>query len=535
MTRGWCTLALAAALVATAGIACPRDVAAQARQPPVEAAEARPIVVASKPFAESYLLAEVFAQRLEAAGLSVDRRPGLGATEIAFEALRTGAIDVYPEYTGTGLTAVLGLDPDGGARAVFDRVSAEFRRRYGIVWLPPLGFENTYAIAVRAATADSLALRTLGDLVPVAPELIGGFSPDFIGRPDGLPGVSAHYGFAFADTRPLLQAVKYTALAEGAVDVIDGYQTDGAIDRYDLRVLRDDGDFFPPYEAAGLLRPGLAQERPEVVAALVALSGRLDVETIRGANRRVEVEGEPVAVVAADLLADLDLSGSGTEAGSAAAASDNTGLFAYLWSQRGRTVEQALRHLWLVGVALALAILLAVPSGVALAVRPGWAEPIVRGVGILQTLPSIALLAFMIPVLGIGVRPAIVALFLYALFPILRNTWSGVRDADPEAVDAARALGMTEWQILRHVRLPLAAPTVMAGVRVSAVIAVGTATLAAFIGAGGLGDPIVAGLALSDERMILAGAMPAALLALAVDAVLGRIESAVRPRGLRRN
>jgi osmoprotectant transport system permease protein len=149
-------------------------------------------------------------------------------------------------------------------------------------------------------------------------------------------------------------------------------------------------------------------------------------------------------------------------------------------------------------------------------------------------MPGIALLAFMIPLLGIGVVPALVALFLYSLYPILRNTYTGVRDAAPDAVESAGALGMTPWQVLRYVRLPLASPIIMAGIRTAAVIGVGTATLAAFIGAGGLGDPIVAGLALSDTRMILFGAIPAAALALVVDAALGLVERVLTRRVLGR-
>lgn len=491
-----------------------------------------PVVVASKPFAESFLLAEMFAQRLEVVGIPVDRRPGMGATDLAFRALRTGAIDVYPEYTGTGLTAILGLEPEGDAADVFGVVSTEFMNRFGVRWMPPLGFENSYAIAVRPATADSLGLRTLSDLARVGPRLVAGFSPDFIGRSDGLPGLRRAYDLSFADTRPLLQSVKYPALAEGAVDVIDGYTTDGGLDRYGLVALTDDAGFFPPYEAAAVLRPGLASERPAVVAALTPLSGRLDAATMRRGNRRIEVDGVSPAVVAADLLAELGLGDGGSAPTTTSSRAGGEGLLEFIWARRNETARQTLRHVWLVAIALGAATLLAVPLGVTLARRPRVAEPVVRATGLLQTIPSIALLAFMIPLFGIGVGPAMVALFLYAVFPILRNTWSGVRDADPDAVDAARALGMTDGQILLRVRLPLAAPVVMAGVRVSAVIAVGTATLAAFIGAGGLGDPIVAGLALSDERLILSGAVPAALLALLVDLGLSRVESAVRPRGL---
>ena len=270
----------------------------------IQAAPSRPVVIASKPFGESYLLAEMFAQLLEARGIAVDRRPGLGATEIAFQALRSGAIDVYPEYTGTGLLAILGEPPRRDPREVYDRVSREFRRRWSIRWLPPLGFENTYAIAVRRETAARYRLETLSDLARVGPELRAGLTADFIGRPDGLPGLARAYGLRFAEVRALLPAVKYQALAAGEVDVIDGYSTDGLIARYDLVVLEDDRRFFPPYEAAALVGRGLAERRPDAIAALTELSGRLDVATMRGLNRRLEVEGEPVARVAADALAD---------------------------------------------------------------------------------------------------------------------------------------------------------------------------------------------------------------------------------------
>jgi osmoprotectant transport system permease protein len=495
----------------------------------VQATPPRPVVVASKPFGESYILAEIFAQLLEARGVAVDRRPGLGATEIAFGALRTGAVDVYPEYTGTGLLAILDEPPRRDPREVFDRVSGEFRRRWGVRWLPPLGFENTYAIAVRRESAKRYGLATLSDLARVGPKLQAGLTADFIGRPDGLPGLAGAYGLRFAEVRALLPAVKYQALAAGEVDVIDGYSTDGLIARYDLVVLEDDRRFFPPYEAAALVSRTLAERRPEAIAALTELSGRLDVTGMRRLNQRLEVEGEPVARIAADALADLGLTTTAPDTVAPTAQRGDERLLGYLFERRADLLRMTVRHLVLVALSLAAAIAVAMPLGVALERRSRAAEPLVRTVGLLQTLPSIALLAFMIPVLGIGVLPAVVALFLYSLYPILRNTWTGVRDAAPDAVAAGTALGMTPGQILRDVRLPLAAPVIMAGIRTAAVINVGTATLAAFIGAGGLGDPIAAGLALSDTRMILSGAIPAALLALGVDALLGAVERLVRP------
>jgi osmoprotectant transport system permease protein len=491
----------------------------------------RAIIVASKPFAESFILAEMFAQLLEARGYTVDRRPGLGATEIAFGALRTGAIDVYPEYTGTGLLAILGETPRGDAGAVFGRVSTVFRERWNVRWLPPLGFENTYAIAVRRRTADSLGLRTLSDLARVAPRLTAGFTPDFIGRADGLPGLTRAYGLRFRAVRALLQAVKYEALAAGGIDVIDGYSTDGMIARYDLVVLEDDRAFFPPYDAAALVGERLVQQQPGAITALVELSGRLDPARMRALNRSVEVDGENVQRVAARALRELGLIDRPRAAPDSRARSGASGIIPYIWQNRASLARMTLRHILLVCISLAAAIVTAVPLGLLLARLRSGAETAIRAVGLLQVVPGIALLAFMIPLFGIGVIPALVALFLYSIFPVLRNTYSGLRDASPEAVDAARALGMTPGQLLRYVRLPLAAPVIMAGVRTAAVISVGTATLAAFIGAGGLGDPIVAGLALSDTRMILSGAIPAAALALAADGVLALLERAVRPGG----
>ncbi len=487
----------------------------------------RPVIVASKPFGESFLLAEMFAQVLEQRGVRVERRPGLGATEVAFAALRSGGIDVYPEYTGTGLLAILHEDVIPDAPAVFEKVSREFIERYGVHWLAPLGFENTYAIAVTKKTAAKYSLRTLGDLASVSFSLTAGLTPDFIGRPDGLPALQEKYTMRFAGVKPLSQALKYQALAQESVDVIDGYSTDGLIKRYDLLVLEDDRKVFPPYQAAALIGARLWKTRPDAIAALSQLSGRLDVTAMRALNARVEVDREPIARVARDELIALGLAGSsGRET---RARSTGEGFASYMNEHRSELFAQFLRHVMLVLIALSAGIAVAILLGLLLERSRRSAEPVIRGVGVLQTIPSIALLAFMIPLLGIGVWPALVALWLYSLYPILRATYTGVRDADPAAVHAAHALGMTGNQLLRYVRLPLATPVIMSGIRTATVITIGTATLAAFVGAGGLGEPIATGLALADNRMILSGALPAAALALVADGLLALVERAVTP------
>jgi osmoprotectant transport system permease protein len=526
MLRLWQSLLLGATMI---GSAIPLALTAQRQD--------RPVVVASKPFGESYLLAEMFSQLLESRGFRVDRKPGLGATEIAFGALRQDAIDAYPEYTGTGLVAILhDTLPDSVAAdplAVFAHVARRFAHLYHVRWLPPLGFQNTYAIAVTRSTASRYHLRTMSDLARESVHLTAGFTADFIGRSDGLVGLSRVYGLKPRAVRPLAPAVKYQALASGAVDVIDGYSTDGLLARYDLVTLIDDRHFFPPYEAAALVSNRLDVQAPGAVAALTLLSGRLDETTMRRLNRRVEVDGEDVSKVARDELVALGLVGSLGPANAVSAAqrgsSPQSGFWRYLWDRRQVLGVLTVRHLELVAIALLAAVIVAVPLGLALERARHVAEPTIGALGVLQTIPSIALLAFMIPLLGVGVAPALVALWLYALYPIARGTYTGVRDADPDAVAAAEALGTTPNQRLMWVRLPLAAPVIMAGIRTAAVITVGAATLAAFIGAGGLGEPIVAGLALADTRMILSGALPAAALALAVDGVLAMVELAIAP------
>lgn len=327
------------------------------------------------------------------------------------------------------------------------------------------------------------------------------------------------------------QNLKYQAAGAGAVDVLDVYTTDGLILVHNLTLLEDDLRHFPPYQAVGLIRGATLKKHPEVGWALNRLSGLLDESAMRRFNRRVDVEGVPAAQVAREALVELGLAGRGHLA-QAAQGVRGQSFWSYFRSQSGKLFLLTLEHLGLVAASLLAAILLAVPLGVFLERQRVWAERLIRAVGVVQTVPSIALLAFMIPMLGLGAKPAILALFLYALYPILRNSFTGVRDADPNAAWAAYACGMSRSQVLWKIRLPLAAPIIMAGIRTAAVINVGTATLAAFIGAGGLGEPIVAGLQLSEAKVILSGALPAVLLAVFLDLFLGQVEQWVRPRGI---
>ena len=495
-----------------------------------------PVIVASKPFGESFLLGEVFAQLLERSGRRVERKLGLGSTDVAFQALRNNAIDVYPEYTGTGLVAVLGDSVTAAMRAdprrAFAHVATASRQRFGVTWLPPLGFQNGYAIAVRQETAQRWHLRTLSDLANVPGALTGGFTSDFIGRTDGWPGVERAYGLRLKAIKPLAPAIKYEALSQGAVDIIDGYSTDGLLAKYALVALEDDRHFFPPYDAVAVVSPRLAQTDPDAIAVLTQLSGRVTEGDMRAWNRAIEVDAEPIPAVAHRALSALGL-GDSTAGTATGARATQQGFWAFFWARRNETLRLAGEHAWLVALSLLFALLVAVPLGLWLSSRPIIAEPVLQLFGVVQTVPGIALLVIMIPLLGIGVVPAIVALWAYALLPIARATYTSVRLANADAVTAIAAMGATTSQQLLWVRLPLAAPVILSGVRTAAVVTVGTATLGAFIGAGGLGEPIVTGLGLADSRLVLSGAIPAAAMALLVDAVLAAAARALAPAHLR--
>ena len=483
----------------------------------VSAAEPPAVRVGSKSFTESYVLAELIAQIIEQGGEArVDRKFGLGGTGIVYTALAGGELDVNPEYTGTIARLIL---KDPGVTTL-EAMRARMAER-GLVVSPPLGFDNAYALAVSPATAARLGLRALSDLRGHT-ELTASFDPGFLDRDDGWPGLRRHYGLDFRDVRIMEHALAYRALAGGKVDVITVFTTDGQLARESVAVLADDRKFFPDYAAVLLARRAFIEQQPRTWAAIEQrLAGRLDNATMARLNARVDLDHERVAAVAASFL-DTGLGAGRREAGS----ERRTALLREL-------PALTLQHLVLVGVSLAVAVGLGVPLGILAVRRRRLGQVELMGVGVLQTIPALALLSFMIPLFGIGRVPALVALCLYALLPIVRNTYAGLVSLDPQLVDMAAVIGLDGWKRLGWVELPLASVTILAGVKTSATLTVGTATLAAFIGGGGYGTLIVTGLALNDAATILAGAVPAALMALAVHALFEALERLAVPRGLR--
>jgi osmoprotectant transport system permease protein len=465
------------------------------------------VIVGSKSFTESYVLGEIGARALERAGVAARHRPGMGGTIILWQALRSGSIDVYPDYTGTIAEQILHVPGPLSLRQMRDSLAL-----LGIGVMDPMGFENTYALVMRREEAEALGISTVSDL-RAHPELRIGLTHEFLERRDGWGPLSAHYGLAMESVRGLDHALAYAALARGELDVMDAYSTDAKLQALDLVALADDEGFFPEYEAVFLYRLALPEPARR---ALEELAGTLGEEDMIRLNAAAEERGDYAAAAALYF-------------GASRPAADGWPVVA------GRILGWTLRHLQLVALSLALAVLLGIPLGIRGA-RPGWfSQLLLASVGVIYTIPSLALLAVLVavPFLGIETRTAILALFLYSLLPIVRNTASGLRSIPLEIRESAMALGLEPRAQLRKVYLPMAAPTILAGVKTSAVINVGTATLAALIGAGGLGEPILSGISLNDGGVILQGAIPAALLALGVQGLFDALERRVVSRGLR--
>ncbi len=479
----------------------------------------RPIVIGSKNFTESYLLAEIMAQALEADGLTVERRFGFGGTKICYEALRVGEIDLYPEYTGT-LTQV--IFPD---RAGDDPALAAALVDNGLRILSPLGFNNTYALAMNEQQAAELGIRRISDLAQHA-TLRAGFSHEFMNRPDGWPGLVQTYGLANT-AKGIEHGLAYQAIASGNIELTDAYSTDGELTRYGLRILADDREFFPRYLAVPLAQATLDAR---AVLVLERLAGTLSDETMRRWNARIVVDGISIENVATEFLTTIDVKFSQATAPGAQVDRARANATTAVLSRLTRNLR---RHLELTFGALLLACIVAISLAMAVHRSATGSRVVLYLAGLIQTIPSIALLALMIPLLGVGVVPALTALFLYSLLPILRNALTALTTVDPVYREVARAMGLTRRQQLRYVLMPLSAPHILAGIRTAAVISIGTATLAAFIGAGGLGEPIVTGLALNNTGLILQGAIPAAALAVVTELAFSLLERRLIPAHLR--
>lgn len=469
-----------------------------------------PVRIGSKAFTENVILGEMAAHLVTEAGATAAHERELGGTRVLWNALLRGDLDVYPEYTGTIRQEILAgqdVSEDGIGAAVAE---------HGLQVSAPFGFNNTYAIGMREQMAAELGIRTISDLIG-HPNLVLGFSNEFMDRADGWPSLRDRYRLPQQDAQGLQHDLAYRGLESGSIHAMDLYSTDAEIEYYGLRVIEDDLAHFPVYNAVLLYRADLQQRHPAVVQSLLRLEGLIDDKTMAGLNARAKLDRIPEAQVAADFLAaSLQV----------AAEVEEITFF-------DRLALRTREHVTLVVISLLAAILVAVPLGVLSARLPRLGQIILGATGIVQTIPALALLVFMIPALGLGTPPAIAALFLYSLLPIVRNTYTGLHDIPLGLRESAEALGLPASVRLRRIEMPMASRAILAGIKTSAVITVGFATLAAFIGAGGYGQPIMTGIRLDNTALILEGAVPAAVLALVVQGLFELSERLFVPRGLR--
>ncbi len=465
------------------------------------------ITVGSKTFTESVVLGEIIRQLAGASGAQTTYNAQLGGTSILWSALLSGEIDIYPEYTGTLMKEILAKE---NINTLAGLKQALLKK--GIHMTAPLGFNNTYAIGVKEKLAQKLNLSRISDLRK-HPELVLGFTNEFMDRDDGWPGLQQHYQLPQKEVTGLDHDLAYRGIEANSLQVTDLYATDAEIKYYQLRTLEDDLQYFPAYHAIILYRDNLQTRNPKLVNYLNQLAGKINAQTMVAMNANVKLKGQSESHVASTFLKKhLNI--------------NTTVITVSNWQQFLRYTKE---HLVLVLISLSAAIFLAIPLGIIAAKQPQLSHLILGTASIIQTIPALALFVFMIPLLGIGGPPAVVALFLYSLLPIIRNTYAGLNDIPSDIKESAVVLGLSSTARLRIVELPLATRSILAGIKTSAVINVGTATLGALIGAGGYGQPILTGIRLDDTNLILQGAIPAAVLALIVQGVFEILERRLLP------
>ena len=473
------------------------------------------IIVASKTFTEAVILGDVLTELVRANGAQANHSQSLGDSPILWKALLAGEIDAYGDYTGTIVKDTLGVTDDPGN---FDLAAA--LAPYGVGVSKSLGFSNTYIIGMLAARASDLGIRRISDLADHK-NLKFGFGNDFVDRMDGWPLIRDRYHLPQEKISVMEHQITYRALATGAIDATNLYSTDAEIQAYDILRLEDDLRVFPTYDAVYLYRLDSAKKFPALPKALSQLEGKVTEAKMVAMNAAVKLQKKSEGDVAQDFLASLGLVAPAVEQHSRLQeALDTVG-------------EDTRRHLLLVFFPLVLNILVAIPLGVVAARYRRVGNLLLGVVGVAQTIPSLALLVCLIPLLGVGYPPALAALFIYGTLPIMKNTFEGLTGIAPSLRESAEALGLSPWRRLWVVELPLASPMIIAGVKIAAILNVGTATIGAIIGAGGYGEPILEGVRHDDMAIILTGAIPAAAMAIGIQYVFGWFEKWFIPRGLR--
>ncbi|AMV34992.1 Choline transport system permease protein OpuBB [Pirellula sp. SH-Sr6A] len=481
------------------------------------------VKVGSKGFTESVLLGECLAHLARSTGARCEHKAELGGTQVLWKALQAGDVDAYVDYTGTIREELLSDAIPEGNTIRSEQDMREAMAKKGILMSDRLGFNNTYALGMREADAARLGITRISDLRN-HPKLEIGISDEFMERQDGWKQLAEKYRFPDFRIKTMDHNLAYRGLEKGAIDVTDIYTTDAEIDFYKLRVLEDDLGYFPTYYAVILMRQEFADRNPPIAAKILELVGKLDSKTMSAMSAKVRLDRELESNVAASFLNEvMQLDAPMLEVG-------RKDQFARMVQRLIKTTRE---HVLLVAISLLLAIMCAVPLGTLSAKNEHFGNVILGVVSVVQTLPSMALLVFMIPIFGLGALPAIAALFFYSLLPIVRNTYSGLTQIPTNTMESAVVLGLPPAARLKLVEIPLAMPSILAGIKTAAVINVGTATIGALIGAGGYGAPILTGIRLMSLPLILQGAIPAAAMAVLVQYAFSFVEKRFVSPGLR--
>ena len=457
------------------------------------------IKIGSKAFSESVLLGEILCKHLETKGQKCQHISGFGGSAVVWRALLNGEIDAYVEYTGTLKQELLSKH-----QFASDKQLEKWLESQSLSLTKGIGFSNSYGVGISRELSNKYGVRNLEDLGRLPAQVRVALSQEFYTRSDGWPRLKSKYDLNFEDVSSMEHELSYRAFANKYADVVDVYTTDPEILLNDVVVLNDSGGFFSDYTAVILFRNDGRLNRGH----FSELEGVIDTKTMQELNLSVKVNRHSEAQVAQKWLDEK---------------------FSHIVSPKNSVQEVRFwgdlkRHLALVFIPLFFNILFGIPLGIYCAYHSRSGNWVMHVTSIIQTIPSLALLVFMIPIFGIGYPAAAFALFLYGLLPIVRSTCTGITGISPGLRESAQVLGLSFSSQLFRVELPLAAPIIFSGIKIAAVIGVGTATLGAFIGAGGFGEPIMIGIRRDDFQLILQGAVPAAVLAIVVQSFFGRFE-----------
>lgn len=490
-----------------------------------------PLIIGSKKFSESIILGEIVAILLEEKfNHPTIRKLGLGGTQVALNALKNEDIHVYPDYTGTGYVMILKMDGERDPKIIHQIVGQEFKNRWGIIWSEPIGFNNTYALAVRKDDKRFKNFKNISSLSKNVDSFRYVAPHEFMERKDGHFRFAQTYALNFKEKNIISMeaGLMYSAIKNKQTDMIIAYSTDGRIKAYNLRLIEDDQKFFPPYHVALLAKNKTLKQFPELRIIFNLVKGLITEKEMINMNDQVDrLKGDPNEVARNFLISKSLIKGVQQQI------KTDHNFFSYAISKRDYLLKLLVEHLLISFGALFFALIVSLPTGILLTRYQSLGKIIFPFINTIQTIPSLALLGFLVPIIGIGLTPALLALFLYSLLPLIRNTYAGILGVEKTYLEASRGIGLTNRQILLKVEIPLAMPIIIAGLRTASVIVIGTATLAALIGAGGFGDPIFRGVATLNSNLILLGAVPSALLAIGVDKLIGISEKFLISDGIK--